>query len=187
MLFSDDVISSLQSGNLAVIPTDTLYGIVCQARRAEAVERLYHVRGRDEGKPCILLLADMSGLQEFGITLCEADKRALEKVWPGKVSVIFDCPEEKWAYLHRGTKTIAFRVPLDAELRSLLRSTGPLLAPSVNLQGKAPAHIIQEAKNSFGDRVTVYVDGGYRGGLPSTVARLHDGVWETLREGAVEL
>ena len=188
MLFSDDIISSLRAGKLAVIPTDTLYGIVCSARDKEAVEKLYRIRGRHETKPCIILIADISGLEEFGITLSEADEKALSQVWPGKVSVAFDCAfenAEEWNYLHRGTKALAFRIPDDEELRTLLRNTGPLSAPSANPEGKSPAHTVAEAKSYFGDQVVIYVDGGYRDSFPSTVARLHNGVWEVLREGAV--
>ncbi|MDO8566228.1 MAG: L-threonylcarbamoyladenylate synthase [Candidatus Moranbacteria bacterium] len=190
MLFSDATIRSLREGKLTVIPTDTLYGIVCSARDKEAVEKLYRIRGRDTTKPCIILLADISGLREFGIVLSKTDEKVLNEHWPGKVSVVFDCAfeyAEAWAYLHRGTKTLAFRVPDDEELQSLLRSIGPLLAPSANMEGQSPAHTVADAKAFFGDQITVYVDGGYRDSLPSTVARLRNGVWEVLREGATEL
>lgn len=187
MLFSDATVQSLQKGELAVLPTDTMYGIVCSVRDREAVERLYVLRGRDVSKPCIILIADISGLKEFGIVLNTPDEETLNKHWPGKVSVVFDCPDEKWNYLHRGTRTLAFRIPDDVDLRNLLRTTGPLLAPSANPEGKPPAYIIAEAKNYFADQVAIYVDGGYRGDLPSTVARLRSGVWEVLREGAVAL
>lgn len=187
MLFSDKVIRLLQAGKLAVIPTDTLYGIVCAARSQEAVEKLYHIRGRDTAKPCILLIDDISAFGEFGIFVNKADRQALEKVWPGKVSVVFDCAVDEWEYLHRGTATLAFRVPDDEGLRTLLRTTGPLLAPSANQEGQQPARTVVEAENYFGDHVAVYVDGGSRESLPSTVARLRSGVWEVLRTGAVNL
>lgn len=189
MLFSDAIIRSLQKGELAVLPTDTVYGIVCTALVRETVEKLYHVRGRSATKPCIVLIADISDLQEFGIVPSEVDTEILERHWPGKVSVVFDCPDEnkKWEYLHRGTETLAFRIPLDEGLRNLLRNTGPLLAPSANGEGQPPAHTLAEAKEYFGDQVAIYADGGYRESLPSTVARLRNGVWEVLREGAVVL
>lgn len=190
MLFSDALVQSLREGKLAVIPTDTLYGIVCSARDKEAVDKLYRIRGRDVSKPCIILLADISGLEEFGIVLSKTDENILNERWPGKVSVVFDCASEyaeEWAYLHRGTKTLAFRIPDDEELRTLLRNTGPLVAPSANKEGRPPAHTIADAKAFFGDRIAVYVDGGYCDSLPSTVARLRNGVWEVLRQGETAL
>ena len=187
MLFSAAVIQSLREGKLAVIPTDTLYGIVCSARVRQAVERLYAARGRAAGKPCIILIADSAGLQEFGIVVSEADDRALQKAWPGKVSVVFDCQTDTYAYLHRGTRTLAFRVPDDEGLRTLLRNTGPLLVPSANPAGQPPASTLSAARNYFGAAVVMYVDGGYRESLPSTVARVRSGGWEVLRQGAAIL
>lgn len=187
MVFSSEVVEALQKDNLAVIPTDTLYGIVCRTQSPIAVEKLYRIRGRSEKKPCIILLENISGLNDFGIVLNEIDQVALSKVWPGKVSVVFDCPSLEWTYLHRGTETLAFRIPDDEVLRHLLHKTGPLLAPSANTEGQPPAHTIEEAKKFFAQNVDVYVDGGYKDSLPSTVARLQNGIWETLREGAIIL
>lgn len=186
MIFPEQIVEMIKSGGIVVIPTDTLYGIVCSARSREAVEKLYILRGRVPKKPCIILVSDASGLEEFGITLSSIDQEALENVWPGKVSVVFDCPEERFAYLHRETGTIAFRVPDDEDLRSLLRQTGPLLAPSANPEGQPPARTVVEARVYFGEQVG-YVDGGFLDGPYSTVARLVDGKWEILREGAVKL
>ena len=187
MLFSEIVVQSLREGHLAVIPTDTLYGIVCLARSPEAVAELYRVRGRNPDKPCIILIDDISALLHFGIALTDADTQALKDVWPGKVSVVFDCPNPEYRYLHRGTKTLAFRLPADNELRTLLRNTGPLLAPSANPEGRPPAHTALEAKRYFGNQVAAYADGGYRESLPSTVARLQNDGWKILRQGETNL
>lgn len=169
------------------MPTDTLYGVVASAMDAAAVERVYRVRGRDEGKPCIVLIGDIDALERFGIVLGERMRSMLEEVWPGKVSVILPCPDERFAYLHRGTGTIAFRVPDVPALRGLLRKTGPLIAPSANPQGKPPAKTIAEAKNYFGDTVDFYIDGGTLDSEPSTVVRFIDGKLSVVREGAVEI
>ena len=187
MLFSETLVQSLRQGHLAVIPTDTLYGIVCLAHSPEAVAELYRVRGRDPDKPCIILIDDIAALSHFGIALTAADTQALKKVWPGPVSVVFDCPSPEYRYLHRGTETLAFRMPADDELRTLLRNTGPLLAPSANPEGQQPARTVPEAKRYFGAGVLSYVDGGRRESLPSTVARLRGGVFEILRQGKTVL
>lgn len=187
MYFSDAVGEALKKGKIALIPTDTLYGIVCSAYSPEAVERLYRIRGRDEGKPCILLLSERAVLEEFGISLGEVEEEKLDTIWSGKVSVVFDCPDTRWAYLHRGTKTLAFRVPESAPLRELLGKTGPLLAPSANRQGESPAETLDEALKVFGDAIDISVDGGRLVSEPSTVANLKNGEWNVLRPGAVKL
>lgn len=184
MPFPTTLIQTLQAGHLAVIPTDTLYGIVCSAYAPDAVAELYRARGRTPDKPCIILIDDVSALLHFDIVLTDANTQALKKVWPGKVSVILDCPALRYAYLHRGTDTLAFRIPADEELRTLLRNTGPLLAPSANTEGQPPARTLAEAKAYFGNAVSIYVDGGYRESQPSTVVRLANGAYTVIRHGA---
>lgn len=176
----------LKCGNIGVIPTDTLYGLVASALDPVAVERVYRVRGRDEGKPCIALIGDVADLVTFGIDVVPLSEM-LGKFWPGKVSVVLPCADEKWQHLHRDTGTIAFRLPHVPELRALLRETGPIIAPSANPQGKPPAETIENAKSYFGDAVDFFVDGGTLHGEPSTVVRFEEGKIVVVREGVVKI
>jgi L-threonylcarbamoyladenylate synthase len=87
-------------------------------------------------------------------------------------------------YLLRENTQLAYRVPNDVKLKQLLERTGPLIAPSANPEGQQPAHIVQAAKDYFGDKVDVYVDGGEVPSdiLPSRIMRIHpDGSVEQLR------
>lgn len=181
MHFPSELVRVLQDGQYAVIPTDTLYGIVCSALNKTAVEGLYEVRDRDGTKPFIVLLAKAGQLTEFGI-VWERYQEKLSSYWPGPNSVILPCSGAALSYLHRGTNSLAFRVPNDDGLRALLERTGPLVAPSANLAGQPPATTIDEAKRYFGGTVAWYVDGGMNTGKPSSVIRiLDDGKIEKLR------
>ena len=90
---------------------------------------------------------------------------------PGKTSIILPCPDEKFHYLHRGSNFLAFRLPADAPLRQFIYRTGPLVAPSANLEGLPPATTIEEAQNYFGDKVDFYIDGGKMEGSPSKLIK----------------
>jgi L-threonylcarbamoyladenylate synthase len=125
----------LTNKEIGVVPTDTLYGIVGSAMSPEVVERIYELRKRERDKPLIVLLAGIAELDKFGVVPGERTRELLDKVWPGPVSVIVPVAGPEWAYLHRGTGGIAFRVPKKPDLRELLRQTGPLVAPSANLAG----------------------------------------------------
>lgn len=182
-----EIIDLLKSGGVGVIPTDTLYGIVASASNPEAVERVYVMRNRDAGKACIVLIADLPELEKFSIELSSKERDWLETVWPGRVSVMLPCVNEKLRYLTRGTEHLVFRMPDDEALRTFLRETGPLIAPSANLEGQAPAETIDEARRYFGDAPDFYIDGGILRGAPSTIVKLeHDRV-TMLRSGAVEI
>lgn len=177
-----NLIKVLKENGVAVMPTDTLYGIVGRAQDISVVNRIYQARKRAPNKPCIILIGDISELEKFSIILSKEKKQSLEQYWPGPVSIVLDCPDEKLAYLHRGTKTLAFRQPSPQPLRDLLIKTGPLIAPSANPEGLPPAQNILEAKKYFGGSVDLYLDGGKITGKASKVIKLHkDGSVTVLR------
>jgi L-threonylcarbamoyladenylate synthase len=178
----------LLSGGVGVLPTDTLYGLVGSALDKTSVERIYGLRKRDLKKPMIILIGSLEDIGKFGLKLDPRQKRILKKIWPGKVSVVLECPQKKYEYMHRGTKTVALRLPEQAWLRNLLKRTGPLVAPSANLAGKKPAAAISEAKKYFNENVDFYVDAGRLSSKPSTLIRLHiNGDMEMLRQGTLSL
>jgi L-threonylcarbamoyladenylate synthase len=108
----------------------------------------------------------------------------LARIWPGAVSVTLQCGEDAPEYLHRGTHTLAFRLPDDAELISFLKESGPCIAPSANPDGSPHAETIKNAREYFGDHVDFYKDGNERSGLSSTLIKLNnDGNIIVLRQG----
>lgn len=180
----NEITELLKNGKIGVMPTDTIYGIVGLALSRETVEEIYRLRKRAADKPLIILISNLNDLNHFNIRLTEKQKNFLNKNWPNPLSVILPCPPEKFKYLHRGTNSLAFRMPKDEKLLELLKQTGPLVAPSANPEGGEPAKTTDEAKKYFGDRVSFYIDGGKIESNPSTIIRLkRDGKKIVLREG----
>lgn len=165
---------ALKEGQVAVIHTDTIYGIVGSALLPDTVERIYKLRKRDLNKPFIILISSVDDLRRFDISVDKKTKEILHELWPGPVSVVLNIPPPRWDYLHRGTKSLAFRVPKDKKLLTLLKQTGPLVAPSANPEGEKPAQSISEAKKYFGNQVDHYVDGGKINGKPSTLVKIEN-------------
>jgi L-threonylcarbamoyladenylate synthase len=174
----------LAAGGVGILPTDTIYGLVGSALNKKTVERIYRLRQRNTKKPMIVLIAAVTDLKLFGVELDKKERAIARRVWPGKVSVVMPCPSRKFAYLHRGTKTLAFRVPEPAWLRMLLKKTGPLVAPSANIEGEAPAKTIAEATRYFGAKIEFYGNAGKRVSQPSTIVKIEDGKLLVLRKGA---
>lgn len=176
-----NLIKILKENGVVVMPTDTLYGIVGSALNVGVVNRIYKTRNRMSNKPCIILIGDISELEKFSIFLSEKQKKEIEK-YQEPTSFVFDCENEKFSYLHRGTNSLAFRLPTDLSLQNLLKETGPLVAPSANLEGLPPSLNTAEAKKYFGDAVDLYIDGGTITGKVSKVIKLNkDGSVEVLR------
>ena len=183
MWVGDGIRRVLKANGVAVIPTDTIYGIVGRALNKDTVLRIYDVKKRAPEKPCIILIGNITELEKFSIYLSLEQKEILLKYWPGPTSIILECPLEKFFYLHRGTNTLALRMPRADSLQSLLMEIGPLIAPSANPEGMMPAEDTKEAKKYFGDSVDYYLDRGRITGKPSKLIKLQkDGSVSILRE-----
>jgi len=149
------LITVLKNGGIAVVRTDTLYGIVARADDESAVERVYEVKHRQPHKSCIVLVGSVD--QAYG----DVEELAYD------INEISDTPtsfllESATAppWLLRQNSYLAHRLPSVEWLREVARATGPLIAPSANPEGASPARTIDEAKAYFGDRIDMYVDGG---------------------------
>lgn len=181
----DNVLQQLQKpGTVGVIPTDTIYGIVCRAADRDAAARLYRVKRR-EGKPGTVIAADVNQLVELGLKARYL--KPVEQYWPGAVSVIIPSGAEL-DYLHQRKGGLAVRIPDNAQLQALLRQTGPLLTSSANMPGEPPANTLEQSKAYFGDNIDFYIDGGdLSSQASSTVLRIVDDAVEVLRQGAVRI
>lgn len=173
----------LRQGAIGVLPTDTVYGLVCRVADETAVKRLYQVKSR-ESKPGTIIAAGINQLEELGIKARYL--KAVEQFWPNAISI--EIPHNI-SYLNQATGRQAFRIVKGpVPLIELLKASGPLLTSSANLPGKPPADSIAEAQKYFDDRLDFYVDGGdLSGRKPSTLIRIVDDAVEIVRPGAVKI
>ncbi|MDQ3159123.1 MAG: L-threonylcarbamoyladenylate synthase [bacterium] len=176
-----EVADLLKQGKVGVCPSDTIYGLFCDAKNKKAVKQLYDLKKREK-KPGTIIAANVDQLVELGLK-----KRYLSVVkdlWPNPLSVVI--PTVDLEYLHEGVGGLAMRIPKDNALREFLEKTGAVMTSSANFNGGKPADTVQEAFDYFGDSVDFYVDGGdLSKNKPSTIIRTVDDEIEILREGAI--
>ncbi|GAB6072995.1 L-threonylcarbamoyladenylate synthase [Venenivibrio stagnispumantis] len=185
----EDATDILKKGGIAVIKTDTLYGIIADATNKEAVERIYQIKKREKDKPFIILIPDISFIKQFGINISEKEKEILNEKG---ITVKIDLPKEKLKdlkYLHRGKNSLAFRIPDKEDLIEFLyKLEKPVVAPSANISGEEPATTIEEAIKSLGENIDIYIDQGKSNTLPSTIVKVkQNGKIEILRQGNKEI
>lgn len=174
-------------GDIAVIPTDTIYGIVGSALNQKTVERIYKLRKRNSSKPMIILIASESQILDLGVKLSSDQFKTLFSLWPNPLSIVVDIKSKDLHYLHRGMNSLAFRMPNNQLLLNLLKVTGPIVAPSANFEGEPAALTQKDAENYFKDNVAFYIDGGELNSKPSTVAKLEGDKLKVLRDGAAKI
>jgi L-threonylcarbamoyladenylate synthase len=168
----------LRAGGVAVIPTDTVYGIAAHPACASAVGRICTIKGRPTGKPIALLAADMQAVLAFGAALPPAAQRLAAAYWPGALTLVLPC----------GSAFEGFRVPDHDATRALLAACGGTLrVTSANLSGAMPACSAVDALNDVGLVADLVIDGGVSpGGVASTVVKVEaDGALTVIREGAI--
>ncbi len=168
-----EIINLLKGEKVGVLGTDTIYGLVGLALSKKVVEKIYKLKKRTPSKPFIILISDLSDLNHFNIKINSFTKKLLQKIWPNPVSVVI--------------KTLAFRIPNKPDLLSLLKATGPLVAPSANPEGLPSAQTIKEAKIYFGNNVDFYQDEGKLISEPSTLIEIKDNKVNILRQGCYKI
>jgi len=144
------------------------------------------VRGREEGKPILVLVSDLTMAETVAAEIPPAARRLAGRFWPGPLTLVLPARAGLPPALTAGSGTIGVRVPGHAVAAALVRGLGrPLTAPSANPPGAEPPRRVEEARVYFGDRVAVYVDGGDLPGGASTVAAVEGWRVRVLRPGPV--
>lgn len=177
---NEQLISLLTQGEICVIPTDTVYGVVGKLSSPEAVAKIYQLKQRDPSKAVGTILA--ASLAQVATLTTKSALKLASEFWPGPTSVIVPADESLF-YAHKGEMSLAVRIPNNPELRALLVQTGPLASSSANLQGQPPATTVSEAKAYFHDMVPLYIDGGNLSDrTPSRIVRIEkDGLVTVIR------
>lgn len=180
----EEAVAALRVGRLAVIPTDTVYGLAAHLDSSTAVTALFAAKGRPTDKPIPVLGADAEQLSD--IAVFDDRARALAaRFWPGPLTLILPRAERFDADLGGDERrTVGVRVPKQPRALEILRATGPLAVTSANRSGASEAVTVEEARAIFGDEVAAYVDGGRCVGVPSTIVFLV-GERRLLREGPI--
>ena len=151
---------SLGRKELVVLPTDTVYGLACDAFSHEGVEKLLKTKGRDRQSPPPVLIGNTSALEGLAQEVPALAKKLAETFWPGALTIILKSqPSLTWD-LGETKGTVALRMPDHKITLALLQETGPLAVSSANLTGEPAATTCAQAESYFGDKVSVYLDGG---------------------------
>lgn len=183
----DRAAAAIRAGGIVGLPTDTVYGIGVDPLNADAVERLFELKGRPAHKPVGLLAATIDQAREIG----EIDDLAAalaDHHWPGALTLVVT-PKvilADWVGDIQ-LRTVGIRVPDHPVARELLAEVGPLAVTSANKSGHGEAMSDREARAIFGTDVDFYLEGTSPGGEASTVVDVTGAELSVLREGPVRI
>lgn len=176
----------VRAGRLVVLPTDTVYGIGCDAFSSTAVRSLLAAKRRGPDMPVPVLVGSWFTIDGLVLGVPKTARELIEAFWPGGLSIVLPhAPSLDWD-LGSTKGTVMLRMPLHPVALELLRDVGPMAVSSANVSGSPPAAAVGEAEGQLGDSVAVYLDGGPSGEpIASTVVDLTGDDPRVLREGAV--
>lgn len=172
---------------MVVLPTDTVYGVVCDPENLDAVSRLYKAKGRGEEKPLQLLLAEPGWLQDVAGELSPEARLLAEAFFPGGITLVVKRAPSVRPEVVAGGETVGVRVPDHKGCLEILRAFGrPLAASSANRSGGPSPKTADQAVAQLGGLVDLVVDHGpCPVGRDSTVVDASRTPVSILREGAV--
>ena len=177
-------------GDLVVVPTDTVYGLAADAFNPAAVAKLLAAKGRTRQAPPPVLIPGIPTLDALAESVPDEVRALVGRYWPGALTVILPAQSSLAWDLGETGGTVALRMPSNRIVLELLSETGPLAVSSANLTGKPPATTAAGAEEMLGDSVSIYLNGGEGGTVPSTIVDatgllLPEGKLRIVREGVI--
>lgn len=182
----------MQVGGVAVVPTDTVYGLACDPSDREAFRRLWNLKRRDPNKPSAVLFSRVELAIAATPWLDEVTSEALGRLLPGPVTVVVANPEGRFPVACGSSPDrLGIRVPRWPESAEVLHDLSwPILQSSANHSGGPDIARIDDLDDALREEVDLILDAGPLPGTSSTVVDLSgysaDGTWRVLRDGAVD-
>jgi L-threonylcarbamoyladenylate synthase len=182
----NEAAAALRKGELAVLPTDTVYGLAADAFSPAAVAALLAAKGRGRQAPPPVLVGTVRAAQALVEDISASGKDLIDEFWPGALTLVFRANRSLSWDLGDTKGTVAVRMPLHPIALDLLKETGPLAVSSANRTGSPSATTAAEAEEQLGDAVAVYLNGGpCPGNIASTIVDLTGPIPRLLREGVI--
>lgn len=187
---NDDVVARaaavLRAGGVVAIPTETVYGLAADVENADAIARVYAIKGRPADHPLIVHVHDVDALDGYAV-ITPALRTLAARFWPGPLTAVVARGPRTPRTVTGGQETVAVRIPAHPLARAILAAFGgAVAAPSANHFGRISPTRAEHVRADLGDAVDLIVDGGSSAiGVESTIVDLTSAVPAVLRTGAI--
>jgi L-threonylcarbamoyladenylate synthase len=177
------VANEIDKGELVVLPTDTVYGIVGDATNLEVIHKVYNVKRRDYSKPLILMVSSIDMLLRYVEDINDLERKLIYKYWPGKLTILFKKNDNVSNLITSGSDLVGIRYTDNKSINELIdRLDRPLISTSCNISSKEVITSIDMLEEDIRKYVSYVYDGGSLSSNSSTIVRVTDKI-EIIREG----
>ena len=182
----EKIITALKNGPVLVLPTDTVYGLVCDAKNEKAVEKIFEIKERNKSKPLAVFVKDLKMAKEYA-EISKEQEVVIKKSWPGAVTFILKSKNIEVGPLSAlvyGEGTIGMRAPDYDLIKNIFSEfSSPLAQTSANISGNPATTKTSEVLNELSDKDVIIVDAGdLPSARPSTIIDLTQNIVKTLRK-----
>lgn len=154
-------VAALKRGEVIAFPTETLYGLGADALNPAAVEKVFHLKGRDPGNPIPVLITDRRMLSELVAEVPAVAENLITRFWPGALTIVLPARSGIPRPLVNLSGGVGVRISSQPIANQLVRALGrPLTATSANPSGQPAARTIQEARHYFSGLIDIFIEGG---------------------------
>jgi L-threonylcarbamoyladenylate synthase len=180
----DYIVNVLKNNGVVLLPTDTIYGLMCDATNIEAVDKIYRMKNRDYSKPMLILVSNIDMLNKYCKVENGTEKMLIDKYFPGEMTIILKRKEDIPLLVTSGKDTIGVRIPNNKELLSIISKLDrPLVSTSANISNSINITSIDLLDERIKKEADYIYDGGVVNNNASTVVKVDDNKVVILREG----
>lgn len=165
----DEIVKVIRQGNLAIIPTDTVYGIIADATNEFAIKKVFEAKKR-ENKPLIIYVNNIKMLKKYVKNITKLHYKLIDKYWPGSLTILFEKNNLISDTITCNNKYIGIRIPDNKFILNILKMINrPLITTSANLSGERTINRVEDLNDTLKHKITYIFDAGFIDNLPSTV------------------
>ena len=160
----EEILNEITVGKIFVYPTDTIYGLGCDAENRDAVEKIKQIKQRDRNKPLSVIAPSTKWIEKNLIINTD-----LNKYFPGPYTIVLKKKNPDFLKHVSNTDSIGIRIP-DTEFTKIIQNSGtPFITTSVNLSGESAIESVREIPKEIEDKIDIIIDAGRLTGRPSTL------------------
>lgn len=182
----NSLVNILNNGGIAVIPTDTVYGLVGDATNENVIKKVFLIKQRENSKPLLILISNFDMLKKYVKNISSLELGIINKFWPGPLTIIFQNKKNLSDVLTANKSEIAIRMPNDERLLDLINKLDkPIIATSANIAHKKTITSIDLLEEKIKNNVDYIYDGGFLEDNPSTIIKVINNKVTIVRDGII--
>ena len=179
----NDLIKNIEDGNLVIVPTDTVYGISCDATNKDAINKVFIAKQREQ-KPLIVMVSNMDMLNRYIKPLNDLEKQLIDKYWPNTLTILFKKNDNLLDEITCGSEYVGIRMPNNKLLLDLMNKINkPIISTSANISGSSVITNTSLIEPELKEYISYVYDDGEKTNIASTLVKVEDGRIKILREG----